>query len=67
MRDVINALKHYQNYNISLSNPRFKEFDLIVATVEKAIAESNDTPTFKRTAYLKWAEESIAECINAKN
>ncbi len=67
MRDVINALKHYQNYNISLSNPRFKEFDLIVATVENAIAESTDKPQFKRTAYLEWAEESIADCISAKN
>ncbi len=67
MRDVINALKHYQNHNISLSNPRFKEFDLIVATVENAIATSTDKPEFKRTAYLEWAEESIAECISAKN
>ena len=67
MRDVINALKHYQNHNISVSNPRFKEFDVIVATVENAIAESKDNPQFKRTAYLEWAEESIADCISAKN
>ena len=67
MRDVINALKHYQNHNISLSNPRFKDFDVIVETVEHAIAESTDKPQFRRTAYIEWAEESIAECISAKN
>lgn len=67
MRDVINALKHYQNHNISLSNPRFKEFDLIVATVEDAIATSSSNPQFKRSAYLEWAEESLAECISAEN
>ena len=67
MRDVVNALKHYQNHNISLSNPRFKEFDLIVATVENAIAESSTSPMFSRAAYLYWAEESIAECISADN
>ena len=67
MRDVINALKHYQNHNISLSNPRFKEFDLIVATVENAIASENISPQFKRSAYLEWAEESLAECISSEN
>lgn len=71
MRDVINALKHYQNHNISLSNPRFKEFDVIVATVENAIAIAIATPTdvpqFKRSAYIEWAEESLAECISAEN
>jgi len=67
MRDVINALKHYQNHNISLSNPRFKEFDIIVATVENAIAANTETPQFKRSAYIEWAEESLAECISAKN
>tara|TARA_B100000497_G_C7563139_1_gene339625 strand:- start:530 stop:754 length:225 start_codon:yes stop_codon:yes gene_type:complete len=63
MRDVINALKHYQNHNISLNNPRYKEFDVIVATVENAIAKSKDSPQFQRTAYLEWAEESLSECI----
>ena len=67
MRDVINALKHYQNHNISLSNPRFKEFDIIVATVENAIRATNETPQFKRSAYIEWAEESLAECISAEN
>ena len=67
MRDVINALKHYQNHNISLSNPRFKEFNLIVATVENALADSTEILNFKRSAYLEWAEESIAECISAEN
>ena len=69
MRDVINALKHYQNHNISLSNPRFKEFDLIVATVENAIAiaTATDVPQFKRSAYIEWAEESLAECISGEN
>ena len=67
MRDVINALKHYQNHNISVNNPRFKEFDLIVETVEQAIAESKDQPQFMRSAYLEWAEESLAECIRADN
>ena len=67
MRDVINALKHYQNHNISLSNPRFKEFDVIVEIVENAIAESIDKPQFRRTAYIEWAEESLAECISAEN
>ena len=67
MRDVINALKHYQNHNISLSNPRFNEFDVIVETVENAIAESTDKPQFRRTAYIEWAEESLAECISAEN
>ena len=67
MRDVINALKHYQNHNISLSNPRFKEFDVIVETVENAIAESTDKPQFRRSAYIEWAEESLAECISAEN
>ena len=67
MRDVINALKHYQNHNISLSNPRFKEFDVIVEIVENAIAESADKPQFRRTAYIEWAEESLAECISAEN
>jgi len=62
MRDVINALKHYQNHNISLSNPRFKEFDIIVSTVENAIAVSNEQPQFNRTAFIEWAEESIVEC-----
>tara|TARA_R100001198_G_C5173369_1_gene173165 strand:+ start:146 stop:370 length:225 start_codon:yes stop_codon:yes gene_type:complete len=63
MRDVINALKHYQNHNISLNNPRYKEFDVIIATVENAIAKSKDSPQFQRTAYLEWAEESLSECI----
>ena len=63
MRDVINALKHYQNHNISLNNPRYKEFDVIVATVENAISKSKDSPQFQRTAYLEWAEESLSECI----
>ena len=67
MRDVINALKHYQNHNISLTNPRFKEFNVIVATVENAIATNNENPQFKRSAYLEWAEESLAECISAEN
>ena len=67
MRDVINALKHYQNHNISITNPRFKEFDVIVNTVESAIATSKDTPKFKRSAYIEWAEESLAECISADN
>jgi len=67
MRDVINALKHYQNHNISLSNPRFKEFDLIVATVENAIRATNETTQFSRSAYLEWAEESLSECISAEN
>lgn len=67
MRDVINALKHYQNHNISLSNPRFKEFDIIVATVENSIANSDDIPQFKRSAYIEWAEETLAECISAEN
>lgn len=67
MRDVINALKHYQNHNISLSNPRFKEFDLIVSIVEDAIATSSSNPQFKRSEYLEWAEESLAECISAEN
>ena len=61
MRDVINALKHYQNHNISLSNPRFKEFDVIVEIVENAIAESTDKPQFNRTAYIEWVEEALAE------
>lgn len=67
MRDVINALKHYQNHNISVNNPRFKEFNLIVAIVEKAIVESKDNHQFKRTAFIEWAEESLAECISADN
>ena len=67
MRDVINALKHYQNHNISLSNPRFKEFNIIVDTVENALADSTDLPKFNRSAYLEWAEESLAECISAEN
>ena len=67
MRDVINALKHYQNHNISVSNPRFKEFDVIVATVENAIASADSTPTFKRSAYLEWAEESLTESISVDN
>ena len=67
MRDVINALKHYQNHNISLSNPRFKEFDVIVAIVENAITEATAKPQFRRTAYIEWAEESIAECISTEN
>ena len=49
------------------SNPRFKEFDLIVATVENAIRATNETPQFKRSAYIEWAEESLAECISAEN
>ena len=67
MRDVINALKHYQNHNISLNNPRFKEFDVIVATVENAIATTKDAPQFRRTAFIEWAEESLAECIRSEN
>ncbi len=67
MRDVINALKHYQNHNISLNNPRFKEFDIIVATVENAIATTKDAPQFRRTAFIEWAEESLAECIRSEN
>jgi hypothetical protein len=67
MRDVINALKHYQNHNISVNNPRFKEFDLIVGIVENAIAVSKDNPQFRRTAFIEWAEESLAECISAEN
>ena len=67
MRDVINALKHYQNHNISLTNPRFKEFNVIVATVENAIAQSTERPHFRRSAYIEWAEESLAECISAEN
>jgi hypothetical protein len=67
MRDVINALKHYQNHNISVNNPRFKEFDVIVATVENAIAASNNAPQFRRTAFIEWAEESLAECISGEN
>ncbi len=63
MRDVINALKHYQIHNISLSNPRYKEFDIIVSTVENAITTSKDSPQFQRSAYLEWAEESLSECI----
>ena len=63
MRDVINALKHYQNHNISLTNPRYKEFEAIVATVENAIATSKDTYKFQRSAYMEWAEESLSECI----
>ena len=67
MRDVINALKHYQNHNISVNNPRFKEFDVIVATVENAIAATKDAPQFRRTAFIEWAEESLAECIRSEN
>lgn len=67
MRDVINALKHYQNHNISVNNPRFKEFDIIVATVENAIAATKDAPQFRRTAFIEWAEESLAECISGEN
>jgi len=67
MRDVINALKHYQNHNISLNNPRFKEFNVIINIVENAIAMSKENPTFHRTAFIEWAEESLAECISAEN
>ena len=67
MRDVINALKHYQNHNISLNNPRFKEFNVIINLVENAIAMSKEKPKFQRTAYIEWAEESLAECISGEN
>lgn len=67
MRDVINALKHYQNHNISIQNPRFKEFNVIIEIVENAIAASNNAPQFRRTAFIEWAEESLAECISADN
>ena len=67
MRDVINALKHYQNHNISIQNPRFKDFNGIIEVVENAIAASNNAPQFRRTAFIEWAEESLAECISADN
>lgn len=63
MRDVINALKHYQNLNISINNPRYKEFDIIVATIENALSTSKNSPQFQRSAFLEWAEESLSECI----
>ena len=67
MRDVINALKHYQNHNISLNNPRFKEFNVIINIVENAIVMSKEKPQFQRTAYIEWAEESLAKCISGEN
>lgn len=67
MRDVINALKHYQNHNISLNNPRYKEFNIIINIVENSIAMSKEKPQFQRTAYIEWAEESLVECISTEN
>lgn len=67
LRDIINALKHYQNHNISLSNPRYKHFDSIINTIENQIA-NNKNLKFNRKNYLDWfeetnQEETLDECI----
>ncbi len=67
LRDVINALKHYQTHNISLTNPRFKAFNIIIELVEEQIIESKNDPKFDKVKSLQWFEEvgdeTIADCI----
>ncbi len=68
LRDVINALKHYQTHNISLNNPRFKAFNIIIELVEEQIIESKNDPKFDKVKFLQWFEEAandetIADCI----
>ncbi len=68
LRDVINALKHYQTHNISLNNPRYNSFNLIIELVEQQIIESKSHPKFDKAKFLEWFQqaandESLAECM----
>ena len=60
LRDIINALKHYQMHNISISNPRYSHFSDIISTVENEIVSNKDRPQFNREEYLSWYEESAS-------
>ena len=60
LRDIMHAIRHYQYHHISITNPRYKEYSVILAKFEDSCAEAEpaeSTPHFNREAFNHWLEQ----------
>ena len=64
LRDVMHAIRHYQIYHISISNPRYEEYNSILDKLETAVAKTDPELSeiaFDRKVFLNWLEDRQQE------
>ena len=64
LRDVMHAIRHYQIYHVSISNPRYEEYNSILDKLEDSVSKTDPELSelaFDRKVFLNWLEQRQQE------